>query len=25
VRGRFVLYGDCQRELDGHDAVNVGQ
>jgi len=25
VRGRFVLYGDCQRELDGHDAVNIGQ
>ncbi|HEY3667065.1 MAG TPA: hypothetical protein VGL19_13735 [Polyangiaceae bacterium] len=25
VRGRFVLSSDCQRELDGHDAVNVGQ
>ncbi|HEX7451308.1 MAG TPA: hypothetical protein VF294_03450 [Polyangiaceae bacterium] len=25
VRGRFVLYGDCQRELDGRDAVNIGQ
>lgn len=21
ARGRFVLYGDCQRELDGHDAA----
>jgi len=24
ARGRFVLYGDCQRELDPKDAVNVG-
>jgi hypothetical protein len=24
VRGRFVLYGDCKRELEGHDAVNAG-
>lgn len=24
-RGRFVLYGDCQRELDGHDAVAIAQ
>jgi hypothetical protein len=23
VRGRFSLYGDCQRELDGKEAVNV--
>ncbi len=21
---RFTLYGDCKRELDGHDALNVG-
>jgi hypothetical protein len=25
VRGRFSLYGDCKRDLDGHDAVSVGQ
>jgi hypothetical protein len=25
ARGRFVLYGDCQRELDGPDAVAVAQ
>jgi hypothetical protein len=25
ARGRFVLYGDCQRELDPKDSVNVGQ
>jgi hypothetical protein len=24
-RGRFSLYGDCQRELEPKDAVNVGQ
>jgi len=24
-RGHFVLYGDCQRELDAKEAVNVGQ
>jgi hypothetical protein len=23
-RGRFSLYGDCQRELDAKEAVNVG-
>ena len=23
-RGRFVLYGDCKRELDAKEAVNVG-
>ncbi len=23
ARGRFVLYGDCQRELDGKDALNL--
>lgn len=24
-RGRFSLYGDCQRELDAKEAVSVGQ
>jgi hypothetical protein len=24
-RGRFVLYGDCQRELDAKEAVNIAQ
>ncbi|MET0792553.1 MAG: hypothetical protein ABW061_13610 [Polyangiaceae bacterium] len=24
ARGRFSLYGDCQRELDPKDALNVG-
>lgn len=23
-KGRFVLYGDCQRELEGKEAINVG-
>ena len=23
ARGRFSLYGDCKRELDGKDAINV--
>jgi hypothetical protein len=22
-RGRFVLYGDCKRELDAKEAVNI--
>lgn len=22
---RFLLYGDCKRELDAHDGVNIGQ
>ena len=25
ARGRFALYGDCQRELDAHDAIAVAQ
>jgi hypothetical protein len=25
VRGRFSLYGDCKRDLDGHDAISIGQ
>ena len=24
ARGRFTLYGDCQRELDAKEAVNIG-
>lgn len=24
-RARFTLYGDCKRELDGHDAIAVAQ
>jgi len=22
-KGRFVLYGDCKRELEGKDALNL--
>jgi hypothetical protein len=25
ARGRFVLYGDCQRELDPKESANIGQ
>ena len=25
ARGRFSLYGDCKRDLDGRDAASVGQ